>query len=280
MSNFIQRALVTIFAVPILIFVILSGGYFFAGFCTFVSCLISWEICKMLEAKNVSPNFPLVLITNFGIAHLYFLKQTELLYVLIFVIVILLLIFELFSKKENPFLNVASSIFAFVYGGMFFNAAILIRNFDGFPDYSIGGKFIILIFVGIWVCDTFAYLGGKNFGKTKLFPRISPKKTFEGSATGFLSSLIWCFAAQKYFLPQLTNIDCAVFAIITGIVSQFGDLVESMLKRDSGVKDSSNFIPGHGGVFDRFDSLTFILPIAWIYINLNEIFEKITFGFF
>lgn len=280
MSNFIQRALVTIVAVPILIFVILSGGYFFAGFCTLVSGLICWEICKMLEAKGFSPNFPLVLVANFGIAHFYFWKQTELLYFWIFLIVTLLLTVELFRKKESPFLNVSSSIFAFVYGGMFFNTAILIRDFDGFTDNATGGNFIILIFVGIWVCDTFAYLGGKNFGRTKLFPRISPKKTFEGSGTGFVGSLIWCFVAQQTFLPQLSNLDCIIFAIITGIVSQFGDLVESMLKRDSGVKDSSNIIPGHGGVFDRFDSLTFILPMVWIYLNIEEILAKLTIRLF
>ncbi|MCC7431851.1 phosphatidate cytidylyltransferase [bacterium] len=270
MSNFLQRAIITVFAVPVLIFVFLSGGFYFAGFSTIVSCLIVWETCKMLEAKGFSPNFPIAALATFGFGHCFFWGQNSLL--VLFLATFSTLLFELFRNRENPFLNVSGTVFAFVYGGMFFNTAILIRE-KGFANYDFGGKFILLVFTSIWICDTFAYLGGKNYGKNKLFERISPKKTWEGSLTGFLGSVLWCFGAKIFILTELTFLDCAVLGVLTGLVSQFGDLAESMLKRDAKVKDSSNLIPGHGGVFDRFDSLIFILPLVWIYLETKNIFK-------
>ena len=107
-------------------------------------------------------------------------------------------------------------------------------------------------------------------GKTKLFPRISPNKTWEGSIWGFLASVIFMYLFYQFSpmnqLP-ITNNEVIVIGILIGMFGQIGDLIESMFKRDSGVKDSSHLIPGHGGFFDRFDSLIFVAPLIFFYLR-------------
>jgi phosphatidate cytidylyltransferase len=130
-----------------------------------------------------------------------------------------------------------------------------------------GGYTVASLFATIWMCDTAAYFGGLTLGRHKLFESVSPKKTWEGSAFGFLFSVLTMFVAQRLFLEYMTTANALVLGSIVGIFGQLGDLVESKLKRDAGVKDSSSIIPGHGGVYDRFDSLVFVAPIVYLYVD-------------
>ena len=116
----------------------------------------------------------------------------------------------------------------------------------------------------IWTNDTFAYLVGKNFGKHKLFPSVSPKKTIEGFIGGLLFSVICGILLGKYFIGVKHIYFWVVIAIIVSIFSTLGDLIESKLKRIAGVKDSGTIMPGHGGILDRLDSIIFVIP----FINL------------
>ncbi|MEP7219062.1 MAG: phosphatidate cytidylyltransferase, partial [Bacteroidota bacterium] len=119
----------------------------------------------------------------------------------------------------------------------------------------------------IWTCDSFAYYAGRSFGKHKLFERVSPKKTWEGAVAGAIGGVAAMIGMQQWFLPYLTVGDAVVIGFIAGVFGQLGDLAESHMKRDAGVKDSSQIIPGHGGIFDRFDSLLFVAPLVYIYLN-------------
>jgi phosphatidate cytidylyltransferase len=130
-----------------------------------------------------------------------------------------------------------------------------------------GGYTIVSIFASIWMCDTAAYFGGSIFGRHALFERVSPKKTWEGSAFGFIAALLTMIIARATVLDYLRLQDALVIGGIVGVFGQLGDLVESRFKRDAGVKDSSSLIPGHGGVYDRFDSLVFVAPIVYLYID-------------
>ena len=147
----------------------------------------------------------------------------------------------------------------------------MIREFYIQPeeDYLHGGFLIIFIFASIWICDSAAYYIGTAFGKHKLFPRVSPKKSWEGAIAGFVFAILTMIASKVIFLDFLSWNSTIGIGIIIGILGQIGDLIESLFKRDSGVKDSSGLIPGHGGIFDRFDSLIFSAP--WILILLNLI---------
>ncbi|HEY4613356.1 MAG TPA: phosphatidate cytidylyltransferase, partial [Bacteroidota bacterium] len=123
------------------------------------------------------------------------------------------------------------------------------------------------LFVSIWLCGTAAYFGGVSFGKHKLFERVSPKKTWEGAIFGFVFAVATMVAAQQFLIEYLRLVDAIVLGVIVGVFGQAGDLVESRFKRDAGMKDSSAIIPGHGGVYDRFDSLVFVAPIAYLYLD-------------
>jgi phosphatidate cytidylyltransferase len=134
--------------------------------------------------------------------------------------------------------------------------------------YAWGGYTIISLFATIWICDTAAYFGGLTLGKHKLFERVSPKKTWEGAAFGFVFAILTMIAAKYLVLEHLALGHCIAVGIIVGTFGQIGDLAESLLKRDAGVKDSSALIPGHGGIFDRFDSLIFVSPLVYLYLDL------------
>lgn len=123
---------------------------------------------------------------------------------------------------------------------------------------------VIYIFILIWTCDSAAYFGGRKFGKHQL-SKISPNKTWEGSAAGFIFTVMISLLIHFMFPEKLNITDAIATGLIVGIFSQAGDLFESLLKRYCGVKDSSGIIPGHGGILDRFDSLIFSAPVVFIY---------------
>jgi phosphatidate cytidylyltransferase len=124
-------------------------------------------------------------------------------------------------------------------------------------------KILISILILIWANDTFAYLVGKNFGKNKLFPSVSPKKTIEGFAGGVVFTIISSVLLSKFYIESNILYIC-VIAIIVSIFSTLGDLIQSKFKRVAGIKDSGKIMPGHGGILDRFDSIIFVIP----FINL------------
>ncbi len=155
------------------------------------------------------------------------------------------------------------------YLGIFGSTLIGIREFypnlDGL--YYQGGYLIISIFASIWICDSAAFFGGTALGKHKLFPRVSPKKSWEGAIFGFVFAILAMILAKNILLDFLSFENSLIIGFIIGTFGQIGDLTESLLKRDAGVKDSSKIIPGHGGVFDRFDSLLFSSPIIYLYLT-------------
>ena len=145
-----------------------------------------------------------------------------------------------------------------VYVGGTLAAVALVRDFD--PT----GAWVLLTMVLAWGSDTSAYFVGRKFGKTKLAPRISPKKTLEGSAGGLTASVVGA-VIMSFFLPGLGPVDAIALGILAGAAGQAGDLLISVLKRSSGVKDSGGILPGHGGILDRVDALAFTAPATRAY---------------
>jgi phosphatidate cytidylyltransferase len=182
---------------------------------------------------------------------------------------LLLLTVELFRNKGSAIFNLGSTFLGIFYIGIFSAALISLREFYSSYIYSenLGAYLIISIFASIWIGDSAAYYGGITFGKHKLFPRVSPKKSWEGAIFGFIFSVGTMILAKVIVLNTLNWINVLVIGIIIGTMGQIGDLVESLIKRDSEAKDSSSLIPGHGGFFDRFDSLLFSAPAIWIYLK-------------
>ena len=196
---------------------------------------------------------------------------------------------ELFRGKPGPLLNVATTLFGAAYAGLFMGALVGVRELfipEDFPVYAYfplrdgagtgevagelyrwGGYTVIAMFASIWVCDSAAYFAGRAFGRHRLFERVSPNKTWEGAVAGFIGALAAFQVARIVCLPYMTVLQAAVCGVIVGCCGQIGDLAESLLKRDAGVKDSSAIIPGHGGVLDRFDSLLFVAPLVFVYLD-------------
>ncbi|MCL4124781.1 UNVERIFIED_CONTAM: hypothetical protein GTU68_011718 [Idotea baltica] len=137
-----------------------------------------------------------------------------------------------------------------------------------FLDGEYHPKIIISIFILIWVSDTFAYLVGSQIGKTKLYEKVSPNKTIEGALGGLVAALIGGYLIAKYYVQEINLIHWLIIAFIAFGFGLLGDLIESKFKREAGVKDSSNFIPGHGGFLDRLDSIIFAAPFVYVYLHI------------
>ena len=137
--------------------------------------------------------------------------------------------------------------------------------------YSLSSEFILIIFFSVWITDSFAFIMGKQFGKKKILPSVSPNKTWFGSLSGLFFSILFLLFIYYYniFLSNFTLFDIIIIGFITGFFSQIGDFLESYFKRKLGVKDSSNLLLGHGGFLDRFDSFFTVSIIMYLYLLIN-----------
>jgi phosphatidate cytidylyltransferase len=128
-----------------------------------------------------------------------------------------------------------------------------------------GGHWVLVLLTLSWFADTCAYFAGRLFGRHKLYPAVSPGKTVEGSMGGLLGSVLALVLAKLWYFPTLRWLDCVALAVPAGVVGQIGDLVESLVKRGAGVKDSGRLLPGHGGILDRVDAVLFAAPLVYAY---------------
>jgi phosphatidate cytidylyltransferase len=294
MNNTTTRIIVGLVGIPAVIGIVLLGGWFFFVFVQLIALVALYEFYNLADHKLVkSQRFvgyaASLLLGVYTAARGYFAPSWEafLLYGIIALAVLVVLIGELWRNLASPLLNTAVTIFGVGYISLFMQALIELRTLftqpsvqmflqmflKTHPEYTLksadfwGAALVMCVFAGIWLCDSAAFFAGKAFGKHKLFPRVSPNKSWEGAVVGFLASALG-FAVLAYFvLPFLPIVHAIILGALIGIVGQLGDLVESLLKRDAGIKDSSHLIPGHGGVYDRFDSVLFAAPLTYLYIK-------------
>jgi len=177
------------------------------------------------------------------------------------------LVIEMYTKSERPFYNVCLNSMAIFYLAIPLSSASLLAFYAG--EYS--WHYLLAIMVFAWSNDSFAYLFGRFFGKHKLFERISPKKTWEGFFGGMAGVVLFAYIVYLLF-PVWTGykvemITYIILAVITSVTSTYGDLAESMIKRNLQIKDSGSALPGHGGFLDRFDGLIFSLPACALYLT-------------
>ncbi|MFV8325396.1 phosphatidate cytidylyltransferase [Flavobacterium sp. ZS1P14] len=165
-----------------------------------------------------------------------------------------------------------SSKYLYLLGYIILPFVFITKISFGINDYN--PKIIIGLFILIWTNDTFAYIVGKSIGRTKLFEKISPKKTIEGFFGGIIFAVLAGYLISKYYIranPQFSERSILIWttiAVIVGIVGTIGDLIESKFKRIAGVKDSGSIMPGHGGILDRLDSVIFVAPIIFLFYQI------------
>ena len=268
MNNTNQRILVAVITIPLIIAACFFGNEFFLLFSLGIGVLSFYEFSKMAAQKGIYSNTYLGLLSVSIIIINSFYSFIEF-HSLVIIIILFLFSSELFRNKESAVYNLGATLIGIFYVGLFSSSLVLIReyyNFSGFVYYQ-GGYLIISLFITIWVCDSAAFFIGTAFGKHKIFPRVSPKKSVEGAVAGLVFSILTMLAAKSFFVEFLSWTDSFIIGFIIGTIGQTGDFIESLLKRDTGVKDSSSIIPGHGGIFDRFDSLLFSAPVIYLYLH-------------
>jgi phosphatidate cytidylyltransferase len=177
-------------------------------------------------------------------------------------LVLAVLIYPLATYRDvvTTLSDAAVISFGVLYIGWLLGHLILLRGLEQ------GEYLIFFLFLVTWACDAGAYYVGKGFGRRPLAPRLSPNKTVEGAVGGLAASVLAAIVARQWFLPFLSAADSVVLGLLLGVLGQIGDLTESMFKRSSGVKDSGYFLPGHGGILDKMDSLIFTTPLFYYYL--------------
>ena len=271
-NNFVKRAITGVLFVAILVGCILFDSLSFGILFIIISGLTIFEFGQLVNMRvdgvNVNKN-----ITMLGGAYLFmaimgFCNDTDSKIFLPYVLLLLyLMISELYLKKENPVLNWAYSMLSQLYIGLPF-ALLNVLAFQYDPRYSLATYNPILplsIFIFLWLSDTGAYCVGSLIGKHRLFERISPKKSWEGSIGGGVIAIGASFALAHYF-PFMSMWEWAGLALVVVVFGTWGDLTESLFKRQLHVKDSGTILPGHGGMLDRFDSSLMAIPAAVVYL--------------
>ena len=263
-----SRLLVNLIGIPLLLSAIYYGGLFFQCL-IFVSIFFStYELEKMCLLKKINIHIiPLYLFyTYLFLNHLIeinlFNKQSFMIEIII-ILSIVILTFELFRNKEKPIENLGVTLLGAIWIGVFLDCIVSIRNME------FGMSWIFIMFVSVWICDSAAFIFGSKFGKRKILERVSPNKTWLGSISGLLSVFIFIFivSTNQNQLFEKSFVNLFFLTIIFGMISQFGDLVESMIKRQFGVKDSGRSLRGHGGFLDRMDSLMLAAPSLYLYLS-------------
>lgn len=276
MSELTRRILFAVVAAPASVAIIYFGDWALAIVLAVLAALAAWELFRMARETGAHPLEP----AGIGLAALlpiavhaqrlgiYTLSNTA-------IVTMVLLLFAstiwLRGPRGKPLSSVGITAFGVLYAGLF-SYIYALRYHDYAVGAAAGTALVFLPVLLTWTTDVGAYAFGRSFGRKKLIPSISPGKTVEGAVGGLGLAIVICLLYVRFILMPyaqlgLTIQGAVLFAIVISVAAQTGDLAESLLKREAGVKDSSHIIPGHGGILDRFDSLLFVMPVAFLLLG-------------
>lgn len=267
-DTLLNRLLVNVLGIPGILLLIWLGDIYFAVFIILVTLIAIWEYYSINELKGAKPVKWIGMLATILIGILYYqgAMQIQTITSGIIILVIVVMLVEMYRGLPDPTKTIAITLFGIFYIPFLLGTLIALRNWDS----EVGTHLTLAVFVSVWVCDSFAYLFGKKWGKSKMLERVSPNKTVVGCISGVFGALLVysIFQLTGYLGTPFDWLDIVIFALITGIFGQAGDFAESMIKRDMGVKDSGTMLQAHGGVFDRFDSLFFTGSLTYVYVYL------------
>ncbi len=244
------------------------GRILFGAFLLFVSMGCTFEFFRIVKHQGAKPSqvlgyiYAACCLLALPLANFNLMLMAFILFPTTFA---LAAIVQLWKQSEQPFRDAAYTMIPLLYVALPLSLMLML-----FSNYS-GPLMVLMLVVMVWVNDSGAYIGGSLFGKHKMWVRHSPGKTWEGTAFGILVTIMLAVFVGPLVVPTVAWYHWLVLGFICSVVDTLGDLVESMLKRSVGVKDSGNIMPGHGGFLDRFDSLLIIMPFAFAYITLFTI---------
>ena len=262
-NNFLKRTAIIIIGILLAFLTIFWEGFPFFIIIIIIALLGLKELYSIAHKQGYKPSYLLgsllilyfIVITVYDIRCLkYYIEN-----IIVTFFIMLFLVFQLFKKDYTKVLaEISITIFGSIYLGYLLSFALKIK------DLPNGNFYLVSLLIITWANDSGAYLIGTKFGKNKIFPKVSPKKTVEGSIGGIIFSIAVTFALKNWL--KLNFNELLSLGLLMSVMAQSGDLFESVLKRGSGIKDSGSLIPGHGGILDSFDSLIFSAPIFYYYI--------------
>lgn len=258
----LPRVLTALVGIPLMLYLVHAGGLAYGLFVTAICALCCYEYALMLRLGGRPVQFVPAVLLGGALAACAALGGP--LQVVLAGGAALVVLVEMFSPVHSLD-RVALTIFGAIFAGWMPAHLAMIRDLR--PH---GEAFAFLTFTAVWAMDTAAYAAGRGFGRHSLAPALSPKKTWEGAGAGFLAAIGVCLAFQKFKLYEsVTPLQAVVVGVVIGSMGQLSDLAESMVKRDAGIKDSGALLPGHGGVFDRFDSYILCAPAVYYALTLK-----------
>ncbi|MEM8523678.1 MAG: phosphatidate cytidylyltransferase [Bacteroidota bacterium] len=267
-SDLLQRSITAFLFVAVMLGGVLGGPIPFVVIFGIAAALSLWEFASIIFIKGDLRHKLATLFVgmiSYSFLAFYHLNDIETSITAILFSILLtvfsLFISELYARSELPFQNVG----IILLGGAYIGVPFLVLNLIAFESGTYEYRTVLALMFFTWSNDTGAFLLGRKIGKTPLMPNISPKKTWEGILGGLLLTLVVATAVSQIF-DNLILIDWLILGFIVVVFGSYGDLIESMLKRSYQMKDSSNFLPGHGGILDRFDSFMYMLPFAATYL--------------
>lgn len=257
----LKRVISALIAIPALLIPVYFGGLTYTIAVAILVFLGIREFNGMLDQFSIKPIRPLSYIGSLAIISAGYLGNLSLITAIIVLLFLLLFIFLILGYSKYKLVDIVYSFIGILYNAVLFNYLIMIRL-----HLKDGLGLTILLFACVWINDSAAFFAGSYFGKKKLCPHISPKKTVEGSIGGLLGALIPAIIGGT--ILKLGVAHSIIIGLIAGGLGQLGDLAESAIKRYFKIKDSGKFMPGHGGVLDRFDSILFAAPVLYYYLLL------------
>lgn len=266
MKELTKRIFVAVWGIPLLLILSYVGSYYFFGLILIINGMMLIEFFSIYQSKEIYSYKWLALFLGTLLLIITFYGLLSKLNLIILASASIIFLSLLFKQKGISTYNMAFTLAGLIYISGFLAALLYLRlHFEALTANSMqvsyaGGRFLVILWVSIWICDTAAYFGGRAFGRHKLAPVISPNKTIEGGIFGLVFGILSFVLLGGLLLPRLQSEYLWISGTIVGVLGQLGDLVESRFKRDTGVKDTSTILPGHGGFLDRFDSLIFVSP--------------------
>ncbi len=260
----LKRVIVALIGIPLLLSLVYIGGLPFLCLVLLIIILGLKEFYNLVQKQGVAPLKIVGIIGALALGTGIYLNagNLEIGFFLTIIILTLFLVRLSTQKIEGTALDISVTLLGVFYVGWLISHLILLRQLP-----HLGKEWTYLVFITTWSIDNGAYLIGMPWGKHKAVPQISPNKSIEGIIGGLAGGFLAVFIAKWWFLPYLSWVHCLGIGLLLGIMGQLGDLSESLIKRGAKVKDTGNFLPGHGGVLDRFDSLFFTAPVLYYYIK-------------
>ncbi len=268
-AGVLPRVAVILLGVPCLYLITDRGGIFFLLLVDLIILLGLREFYVLMKAKGYEPFEALGYFCSLAISG-YAWHHGVVVPLILTASLLAIMIREVFRKEMSQSLgHMAVTVFGIMYVGWLGSHLILLRQLPETlaVEQNVGARLVFLVALLTWATDTAAYLFGVSFGRHKLIPRISPNKTIEGAVGGMIGAGVVGYLLTKSVVPFMTPFAGTMLGLFVGVMAQLGDLVESLIKRDAGIKDTAELIPGHGGVLDRFDSMLFTAPVVYYYFR-------------